>query len=230
MTILWPPPYYLLRDRIPFVLTLIYTYFVIQKRGAVTHKVPLRYQNLLGWGLYFFTWLCLVFSVTVYIIDGTFMRWFGFKWSLPSPIQWSIFTILNTVMLRKKNYPIYTAYYYAFMTALAGGWIYEIFYGIPYWVRSGFAAWNWMKINAAKVFFIEFQVLAIPIVWYNIRNSYRRNKYLWFSVFLALIFYMANIQIRPILYPYNRYLFKWVLRIPAAIFLTLWLQGAKQNE
>lgn len=222
MTIIWPPPYYLLRDRIPFFLTMFY----MQR-----HHVPQKHRDLLGLSLLATTILCLGISLYLWIVDGNFMALFGFKWSVPSPVEWSIMVIALTYLLYQKEVSIFKSYYLSLITAIGGGWIWEISHGFPFWVRSGFAHWNMFKLNAVKVFYFEFQVICLPIVLYILRDmKYKRNKYLIPAIIGAAIFYLGNIQIAPYVNRINYYLFSWVLRVPTIIVLYLLLNGVQGDK
>lgn len=223
MNILWPPPYYLLRDRIPVFLTVIY----LQR-----HQITLKYRNLMGWGLMAVTVGGLFTAFFAWIMNnGDMTPIFGFKWSIPSPIEWSLLVIFSSMMLYQRGVELFKAYYIALLSGLGGGWIYEILYGMPYWVRSGFAPWNLFKLNANKVLYFEFQVICLPLVMYLIsRMEYKRNRLLLPTATLSLFFYLNNIWIAKYIHKISFYTFQWVYRVPSIITLYILLDGVKGEK
>ena len=224
--VMWPPGYYIMRDRIPFFFTIIYLY---------RHKMPKKIRDISGMYLLASTVLFLGATLVLCAKERDMIYLTGIQWSFPSPISWGFFIILNTVTLHRKI-PLFTRYYFSFLTALGGGWFYEILYGIPYWVQGGCLHWNWLKINAVKVFFIEFQVLCFPILTYFIYNKYRYKKNRWLnaSILLVLFFYLMGPDIAPYFYRMGSFFaanaYSWVLRIPVQIMLSLILSGVFSRE
>ena len=78
--IIWPPAYYILRDRVPFLLTIVYTY---------RHKVPARDLHLFGWGLTGITAVGGFAALILRVFVGRDMTAIStIHWSAPSPITW----------------------------------------------------------------------------------------------------------------------------------------------
>ena len=222
MTILWPPPYYLLRDRIPFFRSLVY---------MERHRIPEKYQNLMGWGLVVTTVAGLFTALIMWVTNGNFMPLFGFNWSIPSPVEWSLLVIFSSMQLYVKGIPLFKSYYLSLITATGGGWLYEIMYGMPFWVKSGFAHWNLFKLNANKVLYFEFQVICLPLILYLLRDmKYERSRYMVPAIIVAAAFYLGNIQIAPYIHRISKYAFSWVLRIPAIIVLYMLLNGVQGDQ
>ena len=224
--VMWPPGYYIMRDRIPFFLTIIYLY---------RHKIPEKVRTTAGMYLLAATFIFLGTSIVLCVKEMDMVYLAGIHWSFPSPITWGFFIILNTFFLQRKI-PLFDSYYFSFLAALGGGWLYEILYGIPYWVRGGCLPWNWLKINAVKVFFIEFQVLCIPILTYFIYSEYRYKKNRWLnaSILLVLVFYMMGPDIAPYFYGMGTFFganaYSWVFRLPVQIMLSIILSGVFSRE
>lgn len=223
MTILWPPPYYLLRDRIPVFLTVIY---------MNRHHIPTKYQGYMGWGLEAMTIGGLFTALIMWVYNGNMEPLLGFRWSIPSPIEWSLLVIFSSMRLYGKGLDLFKAYYIALLTALGGGWLYEILYGMPFWVESGFAHWNLFKLNANKVLYFEFQVISLPLVLYLLTQvAYRRHRLAIPMLLGAVMFYLGNHNIRPIIsHIGGNYSFLWVLRVPMILFLWLLLEGVQKME
>lgn len=222
--VLWPPPYYLLRDRIPFVLTGFYIW---------RDRFPVHLQNFGGWVLYITTF-ALVGATTILWKSGLNMEpLLGFRWHLASPMEWGAFILLTSTVLYWRGLRIFDAYYLCFMAGLGGGWLYEILYGIPYWVQSGFAYWNIFKVNAAKVFFIEYQVISLPLLWYFLQEKHYAPRPLLGGLFLLMfLFYWFGPT--HIMIPFNQLTnpnaYGWLLRIPCMIFLGYVLMGVKGEK
>jgi len=236
ISILWPPPYYLLRDRIPFFLTLLYIYIHLNDKQVVKHEISENLRDFIGNSLLYFTYACLFVSIN-FMIFGTDMEPIvGFRWSFPSPIEWSIFVILCTRLLTRKGLPIFESYYLSLLMGLGGGWLYEILYGIPYWIQSEFAPWNWLKFNAVKIFFIEFQVLAIPLVLYILYNKYNYTAPNNLNKLIpgVLVWHFSNFWVSPFLHRLGSWrgntFYSWVLRIPVMILLYKILEGVKIED
>ncbi len=224
--IMWPPSYYVMRDRFPFFLTILYLY---------RDKIPFfdKYsQARLGLVLTIETAAASLAAIYLYCAGEDMVKLAGIHWSAPSPIQWGIFITVSTLFLSPRCLPIFEAYYLSLLAALAGGWIYEVAYSIPHWVNSGFAPWNWMKINAIKVFFVEFQVLCLPILIYIIKTTkeYKTSRLLKYAVFGALIFYGLGEYIKPFIHRFGQTAYMWVLRVPTQITLFLLLYGIRGNK
>lgn len=221
--VFWPPPYYLLRDRIPFILTMLYLYRA---------KFPRWVQDMGGWGLFIVTF-SLVGATTILWRSGLNMEpLLGFKWHMASPMEWGTFIMVGTSMLHRRGLAIYDSYYLSFMAGLGGGWGYEILYGIPYWVQSGFAYWNMFKVNAAKVFFVEYQVISLPLLAYFLSEKrHRWRPILYVLTPLAVIFYWFGPTIMiPFSQATNPWAYSWILRIPTMIVLFFVLQGVEGDK
>lgn len=218
MPITWPPSYFILRDRIPFFLTIIYVY---------RHKIPKDFINLLGAYLTFCSAVAVGVSIGLNSIGADMSFLAGIHWSAPSPIEWGIMIVVLTGVL-KQRIPLFEAFYLSFITVMGGAWIYEF-------LPLLFHDFSWMvffKVNAIKVFFMEFQIFCLPIVAYIIASTkeYKKQRLLLPS----LILFVAWSAFRPTIEHYVRQAmfmnYKWVIRIPAIIFLSLWLYGIKGEK
>ena len=221
--IMWPPTYYVMRDRIPFFLSIVYLY---------RHRVPKYVITTLGWYLALINTLVTGTALGLYLGGFNMMFLAGINWSAPSPIEWGTLIIAITAILYARNIPIFEASYLSLLAALSGGWIYEISYSIPHWVNSGFAPWNWLKINAIKVFFIEFQVLCLPILLYLIKTTktYKTSKLLLPAIIGATLFYGFGLSIAPLIHKLGTTAYMWTLRVPTQITLFLLLYGIQGNK
>ena len=161
--VFWPPSYYILRDRIPFFLTLLYMH------RAWFHPVK---REVIGGTLYFVTFAFTVLSSILYLTKNNLTELLGISWSLPSPIEWGLFITVFTIILYLRGVPTFEAYYTSFITATFGGWLYEF---IPLVMHYDFL--TFFKVNAVKVFFMEFQILCLPILIYVLGNyNYKPSR------------------------------------------------------
>lgn len=218
-SVIWPPGYYILRDRIPFFLTIIYIY---------RDKLPKRVQNILGYYLFACTCLTVIASMALHFLYDDLILIAGIHWSTPSPIEWGVLIIASTILLYKRGFSFFIAYYIAFITAMAGGWLYEF---VPLIVNN-FNLMIFFKVNAVKVFFIEFQVLCVPILLYFFRYKvdYYSNRYLLPVGVFTTFFY----SIKPIIEYYVRqfyiYSYRWYIRVPMILFLYLLIDGIRGEK
>jgi hypothetical protein len=223
--------YYILRDRIPFYLTLIWIF-----RDQL--KQRLNGLDLLSYlGYYFITVTTMTLGATLglMVTGQTLNSLVYFHWSYPSPIEWGFFILASTVMLMRKKLSVFESYYLSFLACLGGGWIYEILYGLPYWFNSGFSSWNWIKFNPVKVFFFEYQIFCIPIIWILIRGKYRFRRGFFILALGVVLFYLKGLQIAPYFHRLGQTIggtgfYAWVLRVPVIILLFYWLSGVQGQK
>jgi len=214
--VVWPPGYYILRDRIPFFLTIIYIY---------RNRLPQRVQDVLGYYLYACTLLVSVASLGLYYLYDDLTLLAGIHWSPPSPIEWGIFIAVSVPMLYRRGIKFLDSFYLCFITAMGGGWLYEF---VPLLV-SGFDFLVFFKVNAVKVFFIEFQVICVPVMLYLIKTKYRyypNRLLLPLGVFTAF-FYAVKPIIEHFVRQFYIYSYRWYIRVPAILFLFVLLEGIR---
>jgi len=221
---MWPPGYYTLRDRMPFLLTHLYLIYLLKPDLRRIYKP-------------FTTYLVLAVvavtsaSLTLCLTDNTLNHLFGISWTYPAPIEWGTYTLAAYTLLRRRGIPGFEAIYLSLITALAGGWIYEI----PRWINVG-DYWGILNPNAAKVYFIRFQILCVPIAAAILQHRTRYTPprhwgtaaalYLGFSILIAttrLPRYMDRIIDRS---------WCWIARVPTqlAILYTLTGVGGPADE
>jgi hypothetical protein len=227
--------YYILRDRIPFYITLIWLY-----RDQIKTKINgVSLIDYFGYYLTTVTFMTLGAVIGLFIQGESLSKLVYINWSFPSPIVWGLLILAITFKLHWiEKLPVFDSYFFSLLTALGGGWLYEILYGFPYWVRSGFANWNWIKFNPNfKVFFFEYQIFCIPLVFYFIFKNYNLKLNPRGFVFLGLgviAFYIFGLQIAPIFHrmghPLGRAgVYAWILRIPMAGLLYYLVSGVTKR-
>lgn len=222
--------YYLLRDRIPFYLTLIYImrHEIIKKSRVITEGI--------GYYLISITWMLMSIVLKLLITGASLTQLVLFKWSFPSPLQWGFLTLIGTYVLIEKEVEVFDSYYISFMMSLAGGWVFEILYGLPFWIKSGFASWNVLNVNYNKVFFVDFQVLSVFIISYLIysRFRYKVSKEVVYLSVVTLVWYLAGPYIAPFYHRMGNFggnsMYAWVLRVPIGILIYRVLTELKTNE
>lgn len=187
-----------------------------------------------GWGLFVITG-ALVGATTVLWKSGLDMEpLLGFKWHFASPMEWGALILATSFTLYRRSFTIFESYYLSLLAGMGGGWVYEILFGIPYWVESGFAHWNIFKANAVKVLFFEFQVVCIPlllcIIWST--KKFRRPRMLIPLIILSLIFYLSGlptmIWVSQVLN--NNQIYAWMVRMPTIAILFTLLYGVKGDK
>lgn len=177
----WPPGYYVWRDRAPFILTLFYMLYLL-KPNARHH-----YRHLTFWMLVAIVTVTSA-SLTFHLTGNNLKQLFGITWTYPAPIEWGTQILSAYTILRRRHIPGFEAMYLSVITALAGGWIYEI----PRWINTG-NLWGILNPNITKVFFIRYQIICIPIAAWVIRNrtQYKPPRYTAITLILYLAFNLA---------------------------------------
>lgn len=217
MTVLWPPGYYVLRDRVPFALTCLYLLY-LQKPELRDH-----YKHITYWLIVTIVTVTAA-SLTLYLTGGSLTHIFGISWTYPAPIEWGTYILAAYTTLKRRAIPGFEALYLSLITALAGGWIYEI----PRWVLTG-DYWGILSLNITKIFFIRFQIICIPIAaWILInRTNYKAPEYLAMTAIIYLFFIVATAAI-----PIGRYSdrliedsWRWIARVPTQLIMLYILKG-----
>jgi len=219
--------YYWFRDRIPFLLTLIY---------FGRSKIRKIHRDFIGQYLISVTWILVLQSIGMMLRGLSLNGLVGFRWSFPSPIQWGILIIAGSETLERKGIDIFESFYLSLLAGIGGGCIYEILRGIPYWIRSDFAPWNLFNTSLTKVFLVDFQVLCLPILFGILRSrfNYRVSRGTMILLAPVLFFYMFGIQIEPFYHHLGNFggngVYAWVMRLPVAVILYQILSEVEKNE
>lgn len=219
LNITWPPTYYILRDRIPFFLTLIY---------FNKSKIPQTHLNLLGLDLFIYTIILTGTALGLYLRFDDMTLLAGIHWSAPSPIEWGLFIVTSASLLYDRGLKYFEGYYLSFLAAMGGGWLYEAHNWIIVWNPAAL-----LKINAIKVFFIEFQLICLPLLIYIVSTSkqYKRSLLLIPIIILSASFYALTPWLRIFLPPYigqNGY--RWIIRVPTMLTLFTYLCGIRGEK
>lgn len=220
--VMWPPGYYVWRDRIPFFLTVLYLH-----RDRIPYFTRWNRDNL-GYSLIAMTALCTLGATYLYFVEDNMSRIAGIKWSAPSPIEWGAFILVSTILMIRRKIPVFEAYYLSFIAALGGAWMYEF---APFLFRD----FNWFiffKVNAVKVFFMEFQVFCLPLLTFIILKTkeYERHPLLIPAGIFEGLFAAFNPLIIRWVQAALFYNYRWVVRVPTIIFLFFLLLGIKGEK
>lgn len=220
--VMWPPSYYVMRDRIPFFLTILYLF---RSRIPLFNKYT---QARLGIVLTLETAAVSLVAVYLYFTEDSMARLAGINWSAPSPIQWGVFITVSTLYLTRRHISIFEAYYLSFIAALGGAWFYEfspmLFHGFNWFV--------FFKVNAVKVFFMEFQLFCWPLLAYFIASTKKYEAH-WLLVPSA-VFAVGVAALNPWIIQWAQstlfYSYRWYVRLPTIIFLVFLLIGVKGEK
>lgn len=217
---MWPPGYYVFRDRIPFFLSLIYYFSYLKCPNC--HKL-LRY---LAHCLIDGTTLVLFGSVFLFLTKGSLANIFRISWSYPAPIEYGLFIFIVYRFLFSIGVHEYEAYFIALLSALGSGWLYEI----PRWIYTKNVI-GIIQPNAVKVFFTDYQLFCLPLVYIIVsyRFKYELPSNLEFVFPSYLIFFVLNFITRM---PYffdalAVNLWSWIVRVPTLLFIGYLLSGIK---
>ena len=167
-------------------------------------------------------------SGALYLLYDDMSLLAGIHWSAPSPIEWGILILAGTILLHHNSVKIFEAYYMAVITAMGGGWLYEFIPTLFY----RFNPLVFLKVNAVKVFFIEFQLFSLPIVaWIIYRTKeYKPHKLLGPIILFTAPFYAANPLIIQWVQANMILSYRWWVRLPAILFLFTVLAGVKGEK
>lgn len=184
---------------------------------------------MLGQTLIIFTVILTGVALGLYIKYDNMDLLVGIKWSAPSPIEWGSLIALGSITLSLREIEPFTAYYLSFIAAMGGGWLYEC----PGWIIGGFWPMAFFKINAIKVFFIEFQLFCLPILLYLVLRTKRYEQQFLIVplIVLAVTFYALSPWLKIALPPYiGDHGYRWIVRLPVISMLYVFLYGVKGEK
>jgi len=173
--------YYILRDRIPFYVTLAY----ILGRNS-NSKIPKYISS-------FFLLVASEVGIVslYYLLTGVPNdHLVGFKWRYSAPIQYTVqILIISYIAWRTtKNIPYSVALGYN--GAAATGFLYEI----PFWLYSFKPEAHLLRANYNNIFFISYQIIAIGVFIWLLRKQdikFGKRDLTLFLVVLGISFLMG---------------------------------------
>lgn len=210
--------YFFLRQRIPFFIYLFYLKFKESNdpkiKGVIKTVVALV-------GLY------TAYAITGLVLKVPFQRWVPLSWGYSGLVTWGIFFLIYYLKCLRLHFNDLTAFTFAALATVGGGWIYEIcfFHPLKMW------------INYNTIFFVNGQILYLILLGYELKKKgfmSNRNIYLAFSIFLffsiALFLDFKSVAYQfKILLRVRSSAFIWFCRIPACTFLISLLGGIKRD-
>jgi len=165
------------------------------------------------------TTLCTLAATYLFFNEGNMSRLVGIRWSAPSPIEWGTFILFSTFILMSKT-DVLEAFYLSFIAAIGGAWLYEY---APM-LFGGFDWFVFFKVNAVKVFFMEFQLFCLPLLYAIIIKTKEYKPHFILipaGVFMGLFaIYSAN----------TLWISRWIVRLPTIFFLFFVLLGIKGDK
>jgi len=206
----WPPGYYLIRDRVPFYMLLLY--FTPKRHRKLTDQLTIAP-------------ISVILGVTLYLAynraAGTPWSSLLSYWNYPAPIEWGIF--ITATYIRSLDKGGTTAATLSLLAASAGGWLHEI----PWFAMQNGVS-SIIRVNGHNVFMLSFQILAVPIL----AALLQRHGHRWTgtaktctALYLA---YLVTFPIDPIRTLYQNQTFtNWLTRLPTIAMLTAHLEATR---
>ena len=218
-----PTMYYLLRDRLPFFLTLVWVY---------RYRLKKEHRKFLGaslFGVICVTWLC---SLYLMLLGEPLTHLYGIHWTYAAPVEWGFFIIWIYWYLRTCGVESFTSSYIGVIAATGAGWLYET----RTWVNQRDIV-RFLGLNYHKVFFIDYQVVSILILFlvlfYSREVNYKPSKYLWVS---PVGFFIYQYLFEPIIRaPFSvdagsKVVWTWIIRIPTILYLGYIISGVQRKN
>jgi len=209
--------YFYLRQRIPIFIYVFYLHFKESDNPAIGGAIKTMI-SLIGLGT-----LC---AVTGFIVDVPFKELIPLGWGYPGLVTWGIFFLIYYWVTNKKVQNDLTAFTFATLATVGGGWLYEIAFFHPLK----------MLMSNNTIFLINGQILCLILLAYELKKmQFKPNliileSFIIFAVFSILLFsdfdrlaYMFKLAFN------NSRLFCWLYRIPTCMFLISLLGGIKSK-
>jgi len=204
------PGYYLWRDRIPFIITLLYFTY-----KAYPDKKIEALMNLFSDGFLVLIPALTISSLIVWFNEESLYRIFGFRWSIASPLSWCIFILAGYFLMRRNGNMSVDSFFYSFICGVGCGWLYDV----HWWLQSGNLGLI-LKVNYYKVFFIDYQIICIVIFLVLVLSvkQYHDNRLSVPLLIFAFAFYYFTPYTKPIFYSINRDIYKYLIRLPVQLY------------
>ena len=209
--------YFYLRQRIPIFIYVFYLHFKESDNPAIGWAVKTA-VSMVG--------LSTMYALTGLIFNIPFTRLVPFNWGYPGFVTWGIFFLIYYFIANKKVENNLTAFTFATLATVGGGWLYEIWFFHPLKM--------WMSNNT--IFLINGQILYLILLAYELKKRGFKSNLIIVSSFIIFIFYSVLLfsifdelayQIKVDFN--NPFLFRWLCRIPACLFLISLLGGIKNK-
>ena len=209
--------YFYLRQRIPIFIYVYYLHFKESDNPAIDGAIKTM-VSLIGLGT--------AYAVTGLIVHVPFKERIPLKGGYAGLVTWGIFFLIYYWATNKKVQNDLTAFTFATLATVGGGWLYEIsfFHPLKMWISNN------------TIFQIDGQILCLILLAYELKKmQFKPNimiieSFTIFAVFSLLLFsdfdrlaYMVKVAFN------NPLLFCWLYRIPACVFLISLLGGIKNK-
>lgn len=208
--------YFFLRQRIPIFVYVFYLHFKGSDNPAIKGSVKIT-VSLIG--------LSTVYAITGLIFKIPFKVLVPLGWGYPGMVTWGIFFLIYYWATLKKVQNDLTAFTFAMLATVGGGWLYEIWFFHPLKM--------WM--SNYTIFLINGQILCLILLGYELKKrGFKINRnicmalgiFLTFSLFLFLDFKGTAYQFK---IRWGPYAFVWFCRVPACNFLLSLLGGIRNK-
>lgn len=209
--------YFFLRQRIPLFIYFFYLHFKKSNNSCIAPAIK-TVVSLIG--------LSTIYGIIGWVLNVPFRKWVPFGWGYQGLVTWGIFFLIYYLNVLKITHNDLTAFTFAALAIVGGGWLYEICFFHPLSM--------WMGNNT--IFLVNGQIICLILLGHELRKmnfKSNRNIYLAFSIFLffsialLLDFYGVAYQFK---IRWGSKIFSWFYRIPACNFLISLLGGIKRIE
>jgi len=210
--------YFFLRQRIPIFIYVFYLHFKDSDNPFITGAVKTSVSLIV---------LSTFYAIIGLIFKVPFTKWVPLGWGYQGLVTWGIFFVIYYLAALKITHRELTAFNFATLATVGGGWLYEICFFHPLKM--------WLSNNT--IFLINGQILCLILLACELKKigfKLTRNIGLSFSVFLLfsttlfLDFYGVAHQFK--IFWKSSYAFSWFYRIPTCSFLFALLGGIKKSE
>ena len=205
--------YFYLRQRIPIFIYVFYLHFKESDNPAIGGAVKTA-VSMVG--------LSTVYALTGLIFNIPFTRWVPLNWGYPGLVTWGIFFLIYYFTTNKKVKNDLTAFTFATLATVGGGWLYEISFFHPLKM--------WMSNNT--IFLINGQILCLILLAYELKKMQFKPNFIILESFIIFIVWSVLLfsDFGRLAYEFklafdNPFLFRWLCRIPASLFLISLLGG-----
>ena len=208
--------YFYLRQRIPIFIYVFYLHFKESDNPAISGAIKTTI-SLIG--------LSTAYAVTGHIFKIPFKVLVPLDWGYPGIVTWGIFFLVYYWATLKKVQNDLTAFTFAMLATMGGGWLYEIPFFHPLK----------MFMSNNTIFLFNGQILCLILLAYELKKrgfKPNRNVYIAFVIFLFFswalfldfygVAYLFKIR-------WGSRAFAWFYRIPACNFL-ISLLGGIENQ
>ena len=209
--------YFYLRQRIPIFIYVFYLHFKESDNPDIDGVIKTMVSLIV---------LGTSYAVTGLIFGLPLKELIPITWEYPGLITWGFFFLIYYWITNKKVQNDLTAFTFATLATVGGGWLYEISFFHPLTM--------WMSNN--EIFMINSQILCLILLAYELKKmQFKPNliileSFTIFAVFSILLFSDFDRLIHVFQIAFNNYrLFNWFYRIPACLFLISLLGGIKSK-